>query len=119
MSVGVHHLHPMSPAHLSPLVFSLTHAAPSLPVSVPHATCTPPGSGMPLYLLPPHVSCMLCPAYTHLAHSGLPHQVAQVPEDGLWQIFVQLPGGLLLELGALAQDGAITAHGRAMALLGK
>lgn len=34
--------------------------------------------------------------------SGLPHQVAQVPEDGLWQIFVQLPGGLLLELDAPA-----------------
>ena len=34
--------------------------------------------------------------------SGLPHQIAQVPEDGLWQIFVQLPGGLLLELDAPA-----------------
>ena len=32
--------------------------------------------------------------------SGLPHQIAQVPEDGTWQIFVQLPGGLLLELDA-------------------
>ncbi|MCX2546165.1 hypothetical protein [Pseudomonas sp. COW5] len=32
--------------------------------------------------------------------SGLPHQVAQVPEDGIWQIFVQMPGGLVLELDA-------------------
>jgi hypothetical protein len=36
--------------------------------------------------------------------SGLPHQIAQVPEDGLWQIFVQLPGGLLLELDAPASQ---------------
>jgi len=32
--------------------------------------------------------------------SGLEHQVAQVPEDGIWQIFVQMPGGLVLELDA-------------------
>jgi len=32
--------------------------------------------------------------------SGLPYQVAQVPEDGIWQIFVQMPGGLVLELDA-------------------
>jgi hypothetical protein len=36
--------------------------------------------------------------------SGLPHQIAQVPDDGLWQIFVQLPGGLLLELDAPASQ---------------
>ncbi|MGE7958856.1 hypothetical protein ACQKQA_20110 [Pseudomonas sp. NPDC089530] len=34
--------------------------------------------------------------------SGLPHQVAQVPQDGTWQIFVRLPGGLVLELDAPA-----------------
>lgn len=34
--------------------------------------------------------------------SGLPHQVAQVPQDGTWQIFVRIPGGLVLELDALA-----------------
>lgn len=34
--------------------------------------------------------------------SGLPHQVAQVPEEGTWQIFVTLPGGLVLELDAPA-----------------
>lgn len=34
--------------------------------------------------------------------SGLVHQVAQVPEDGTWQIFVQVPGGLVLELDAPA-----------------
>ncbi|WP_085599871.1 MULTISPECIES: hypothetical protein [unclassified Pseudomonas] len=39
--------------------------------------------------------------------SGLEYQVAQVPEDGLWQIFVRLPGGLLLELDAPA-SGALT-----------
>jgi len=32
--------------------------------------------------------------------SGLPYQVAQVPEDGICQIFVQMPGGLVLELDA-------------------
>ncbi|ANI54871.1 hypothetical protein ACKUG4_17495 [Pseudomonas glycinae] len=32
--------------------------------------------------------------------SGLPYQVAQVPEGGGWQIFVQMPGGLVLELDA-------------------
>ena len=32
--------------------------------------------------------------------SGLPYQVAQVPEDGVWQIFVQMPGGVVLELDA-------------------
>ncbi|AXI61769.1 hypothetical protein DLD99_15235 [Pseudomonas kribbensis] len=32
--------------------------------------------------------------------SGLPYQLAQVPEDGIWQIFVQMPGGLVLELDA-------------------
>ena len=32
--------------------------------------------------------------------SGLPYQVAQVPEDGIWQIFVQMPGGVVLELDA-------------------
>jgi hypothetical protein len=26
--------------------------------------------------------------------------VAQVPEDGIWQIFVRMPGGLVLELDA-------------------
>jgi hypothetical protein len=106
MSVGVHHLHPMSPAHLSPLVFSLTHAAPSLPVSVPHATCTPPGSGMPLYLLPPHVSCMLCPAYTHLAHSGLPHQVVvslHLTAPGACPI--RLPSPLHLTTAAASPSG--------------
>ncbi|UCR84431.1 VOC family protein [Pseudomonas chlororaphis] len=34
--------------------------------------------------------------------SGLPHQVAQVPQDGTWQIFVRIPGGLVLELDAPA-----------------
>jgi len=34
--------------------------------------------------------------------SGLPYQVAQVPEDGIWQIFVQMPGGLVIELDAKA-----------------
>ena len=32
--------------------------------------------------------------------SGLPYQVAQVPEDRVWQFFVQMPGGLVLELDA-------------------
>ncbi|WP_166219305.1 hypothetical protein [Pseudomonas atagonensis] len=32
--------------------------------------------------------------------SGLPYQVAQVPEDGIWQVFVQMPGGVVLELDA-------------------
>lgn len=36
--------------------------------------------------------------------SGLVHQVVQVPDDGLWQIFVQLPGGLQLELDAPASQ---------------
>ncbi|WP_085657005.1 hypothetical protein [Pseudomonas sp. B11(2017)] len=35
--------------------------------------------------------------------SGLPYQVAQVPEDGIWQIFVQMPGGLVIELDAKAR----------------
>jgi catechol 2,3-dioxygenase-like lactoylglutathione lyase family enzyme len=34
--------------------------------------------------------------------SGLPYQVAQVPEDGIWQVFVQMPGGLVIELDAKA-----------------
>ncbi|WP_433590024.1 hypothetical protein [Pseudomonas koreensis] len=34
--------------------------------------------------------------------SGLPYQVAQVPEEGIWQIFVQMPGGLVIELDAFA-----------------
>lgn len=34
--------------------------------------------------------------------SGLPHQVARVPQDGIWQIFVRIPGGLVLELDAPA-----------------
>lgn len=34
--------------------------------------------------------------------SGLPYQVAQVPEDGIWQIFVRMPGGLVIELDAKA-----------------
>jgi len=34
--------------------------------------------------------------------SGLPYQLAQVPEEGIWQIFVQMPGGLVIELDALA-----------------
>ncbi|OLF53648.1 hypothetical protein [Pseudomonas chlororaphis] len=36
--------------------------------------------------------------------SGLAHQVAQVPEDGTWQIFVRMPGGLVLELDAPAGE---------------
>lgn len=36
----------------------------------------------------------------HVQASGLPHRIAQVPETDTWQIFVQLPGGLLLELKA-------------------
>lgn len=35
--------------------------------------------------------------------SGLPYQLAQVPGEGIWQIFVQMPGGLVLELDAKAQ----------------
>ncbi|MDT4857225.1 hypothetical protein D3C80_1664460 [compost metagenome] len=42
--------------------------------------------------------------------SGLPHQVAQVPEDGVWQIFVQLPGGLVLELDAPADTELAVTH---------
>ena len=34
--------------------------------------------------------------------SGLPYQLAQVPEDGVLQIFVQMPGGLVIELDARA-----------------
>jgi len=33
--------------------------------------------------------------------SGLPYQLAQVPGDGIAQIFVQMPGGLVIELDAL------------------
>lgn len=42
--------------------------------------------------------------------SGLPHQIAQVPEDGTWQIFVQLPGGLLLELDATSAQPLPSTH---------
>ncbi|WP_347900646.1 hypothetical protein [Pseudomonas purpurea] len=42
--------------------------------------------------------------------SGLPHQVAQVPEDGIWQIFVQLPAGVVLELDAPAAAGLTISH---------
>jgi hypothetical protein len=42
--------------------------------------------------------------------SGLPHRIAQVPKDGLWQIFVHLPGGLLLELDALASGALAISH---------
>ncbi|RVD79702.1 hypothetical protein [Pseudomonas koreensis] len=34
--------------------------------------------------------------------SGLPYQLAQVPEEGIWQVFVQMPGGLVIELDAFA-----------------
>ncbi len=33
--------------------------------------------------------------------SGLPYQLAQVPGEGVAQIFVQMPGGLVIELDAL------------------
>lgn len=42
--------------------------------------------------------------------SGLEHQVAQVPEDGIWQIFVRLPGGLVLELDAPAAGELAISH---------
>ncbi len=42
--------------------------------------------------------------------SGLEHQVAQVPEDGIWQIFVRLPGGLVLELDAPALGALVVSH---------
>ncbi|MGR4042978.1 hypothetical protein [Pseudomonas sp. 910_21] len=42
--------------------------------------------------------------------SGLEHQVAQVPEDGIWQIFVRLPGGLVLELDAPAAGELSISH---------
>ncbi|MGC5703276.1 hypothetical protein J4P02_24060 [Pseudomonas sp. NFXW11] len=42
--------------------------------------------------------------------SGLAHQVAQVPEDGIWQIFVRLPGGLVLELDAPAAGELAISH---------
>ncbi|QIH07648.1 MULTISPECIES: hypothetical protein [unclassified Pseudomonas] len=46
--------------------------------------------------------------------SGLEHQVAQVPEDGLWQIFVRLPGGLVLELDAPASGALASSHDYAL-----
>ncbi|KTC42926.1 hypothetical protein LGQ10_01320 [Pseudomonas sp. L5B5] len=42
--------------------------------------------------------------------SGLEYQVAQVPEDGIWQIFVRLPGGLVLELDAPAAGELAVSH---------
>ncbi|CAI8704354.1 hypothetical protein [Pseudomonas sp. IT-P395] len=33
--------------------------------------------------------------------SGLPYQLARVPGEGIAQIFVQMPGGLVIELDAL------------------
>jgi catechol 2,3-dioxygenase-like lactoylglutathione lyase family enzyme len=42
--------------------------------------------------------------------SGLPHQVAQVPDDGLWQIFVQLPNGVVLELDVPASAELSISH---------
>lgn len=42
--------------------------------------------------------------------SGLPYQVARVPEEGIWQLFVQLPGGLVLELDTPAKGELSTSH---------
>ncbi len=39
--------------------------------------------------------------------SGLPFHLTQVPGDSLWQCFVQLPGGLLLELNARKTSQAL------------
>jgi hypothetical protein len=51
------------------------------------------------------------PLLQRVRASGLPHSVAVLPDEDVAQIFVSLPGGLLIELDAPLDEAMATARG--------